>query len=152
MNDYLLHVKSTLDKKMTDMVTALTPEFPNLQGVDVDNLTETEEVMKSENPVILWQFLTLSPAPKDPLYRLNFLVGAKTTSDKGSYTIARLSNDIGKEFEVNSRIEVGDYSGAVEIEGTGYFLITDNSLAPQQYDHMSGIRFFSVVAMGSRNF
>lgn len=152
MNDYLIHVKSTLDKQMHDLVSSLSGQFPNLKGADVDNLTETDDVFKSEDPVLLWQFLTLMPSPKDPLYRVNFLIGAKTVSDKGGYTLASLSNEVRKEFEVNERIEVGDYSGAVPTLNTGYFVITSNTFTPQQYDHMSGVRFFSINAVGARNF
>lgn len=152
MNDYLIHVKSTIDKTMMDLVSTLSGQFPGLLGADVDNLTETDEVFKSESPVLLWQFMTLRPAPRDPLYRVNFLVGAKTVSDKGGYSLASLSNELRKVFEVEERIEVGDYSGAVPTPGTGYFLITENTYTPQQYDHMSGIRFFSISAVGARNF
>lgn len=152
MNDYLIHVKSTIDKTMMDLVTALSPTFTGLQGVDVDNLTETDEIFKAETPVLLWQFLTLTPSPKDPLYRVNFLVGAKTVSDKGSYNLSNLSNELRKNFEVEQRIEVGDYSGDTPVANTGYFLVTHNTFTPQQYDHMSGIRFFSITAVGARNF
>ena len=152
MNDYLIHVKSTLDKVMNDLVTSLSGQFPGLQGVDVDNLVETDAVFKSEDPVVLWQFMVLAPSPRDPLYRLEFLVGAKTVNDAAGYEIAGLSNELRKAFEVETRIEVGDYSGDVATTGTGYFIITRNTFAPQQYDHMSGIRFFSIVAMGARNF
>ena len=150
MNDYLLDVKSTIDKTMNDLVTSLAGQFPNLKGVDVDNLVETDEIMKSEDPVILWQLLTLTPTPRDPLYRLEFLVGAKTVSDHGSYDLTSLNNELRKSFEVDTSIAVGDYSDTVAVLGKGYFVVTDNPMAPQQYDHMAGIRFFSVRAMGAR--
>lgn len=151
MNDYLIHVKSTIDKTMNDLVSTLGPSFTNLKGVDVDNLVETDEIFKSEDPVILWQFLSLKGAPRDPLYRVDFLVGSKTVSDASNYVLTKLSNELRKSFEVNNRISVGDYSGATAVENTGYFTIVDNSLAPQQYEHMSGVRFFVIQAMGARN-
>jgi hypothetical protein len=151
LNDYLIHVKSTIDKTMNDLVTSLSGQFTNLQGVDVDNLVETDEIFKSTDPVILWQFLSLRGAPRDPLYRVDFLVGAKTVSDASNYILTQLSNELRKAFEVETRIVVGDYSGATATENTGYFTIVDNSLAPQQYEHMSGVRFFSIRAMGARN-
>lgn len=151
MNDYLIHVKSTLDKTMNDLVVSLGPSFNNLQGVDVDNLVETDEIFKSQDPVLLWQFLTLRVSPRDPMYRLDFLIGSKTVSDAAGYTLASLSNELRKAFEVDTRISVGDYSGAVAVPDTGYFVITSNVFAPQQYDHMSGIRFFNITAMGTRN-
>ena len=152
MNDYLIHVKSTLDKTMNDLVSSLSGQFSGLQGVDVDNLVETDEIFKGEDPVLLWQFMMLSPTPRDPLYRLEFLVGAKTVSDAAGYQMANLSNELRKAFEVETRIEVGDYSGDAAVAGTGYFIITNNTFTPQQYDHMSGIRFFTIVAKGARNF
>ena len=151
MNDYLIHVKSTIDKVMNDLVTSLAGQFPNLKGADVDNLVNTDEVFRSEDPVILWQFLTMTGAPKDPLYKINFLVGAKTVSDSANYDLVGLSNELRKAFEANTRIEVGDYSGVTAVTNTGYLIVVDNSFAPQQYDHMSGIRFFAISAMGARN-
>lgn len=150
MNDYLIHVKSTIDKTMNDLVTTLTPSFANLQGVDVDNLVETDEIFKSEDPVLLWQFLTLRPYPRDPMYKVDFLIGAKTVSDSAGYKLASLSNELRKAFEVETRIPVGDYSGVTAVENTGYFMVVSNVFAPQQYDHMSGIRFFNISAMGTR--
>lgn len=149
-DDYLIHVKSTLDKLMHDLVDTLEPTFPGLTGVDVDNLVETDEMFKSTKPVLLWQFLSLREHPVDPLYRFEFLVGAKTVADSANYTLVGVNNELKKPFKTGTTISVGDYSGAVAVPDTGYFLITDNSFAPQQYDHLSGIRFFSISAMGSR--
>lgn len=150
MNDYLIHVKSTIDKTMNDLVASLSGSYAGLKGVDVDNLVETDEIFKSEDPVLLWQFQTLTGQPRDPLYRVTFLVGAKTVSDAANYQLMSLSNELRKAFEVQERIEVGDYSGATAITNTGYFNIVDNSLAPQQYEHMSGVRFFTITAVGAR--
>ena len=150
MNDYLIHVKSTIDKVMDDLVVNLSGQFPGLLGADVDNLVETDEIFKSEAPVLLWQFLSMVGAPRDPLYKVNFLVGAKTVSDASNYTLVNLSNELRKSFEVETRINVSDYSEAVAVMDTGYMLVTDNSFAPQQYDHMSGVRFFVISAMGAR--
>ena len=151
MNDYLIHVKSTLDKVMNDLVTSLGATYPGLKGVDIDNMVESDEAFKAENPTLLWQFLALRPVPRDPLYNLEFLVGAKTTSDAANYTLTSLTNDLRQSFEVEQRIEVGDYSGETAVLDTGYFLIIENTFTPQQYEHMSGIRFFSIRARGARS-
>lgn len=150
MNDYLIHVKSTLDKVMNGLVTSLGTQFTGLLGVDVDNLVESDVIFKSEAPVLLWQFLVLVATPRDPLYRLEFLVGVKTVSDAAGYQIANLSNELRQYFEVGTSIPVGDYSGTTPVLDTGYFIIASNTFAPQRYDHMSGIRFFSIVAKGAR--
>ena len=149
-NDYLLDVKSTIDKIMNDLVDSLVGQFPDLKGIDVDDLVETDGIMKSEDPVLLWQFLTMTPVPRDPLFRVEFLVGAKTVGDHGNYTLTHINNELRKSFEIGTRIAVGDYSGASPVLGKGYFVVSDNSMAPQQYDHMSGIRFLSIRAMGAR--
>lgn len=150
-NDYLIHVKSSIDKLMYDLVSTLSATYPTIQGADIDNLVETDLFFKSEEPLLIWQFLTLQGAPRDPLYRLDFIVGCKTVSDSANYTLMSVNNELRKSFEIDTRISVGDYSGTTAVENTGYFTIVSNSMAPQQYEHMSGVRFFNVTAMGARN-
>ncbi len=150
-NNFLLHVKSSIDKTMLDMVTTLQATYPTLKGVEIDNLVQTDEMMKSEEPVLLWQFLALIPTPRDPLYRIEFMLGVKTVADSGNYLLAALMNEIGKVFEVGHTIPIGDYSGAVAVLDTGYMMVSRNTMTPQQYDHMSGMRFFTIIAHGVRN-
>ena len=51
-NDFRLHVKSTLDKIMTGLVTSIKAStgYTDLQGVEIDNLVQTDEVLKSDKP------------------------------------------------------------------------------------------------------
>lgn len=151
-NDFRLHVKSTLDKIMNDLVTSIrvSTGYADLQGVEIDNLVQTDEVLKSDSPALLWQFGVLVADPRDPLYRLEFLVGCKTVLDAGNYVMAVLNNELGKAFEVGATIAIADYSGSTAGAQTGYMLVTGNVLSPQQYDNMSGIRFFSISACAAR--
>lgn len=149
-SDFLIDVKSSLDKVMNDLVEEFQVGIPDLTGADVDNLVETDAFFKSTSPVLLWQFLTMIGAPRDPLYKVTFLVGVKTVSDASNYKLVTLSNQLRKSFEVQTRIEIGDYTGASAVLNTGYLLVTDNTFAPQQYDHMSGVRFFVITAIGAR--
>lgn len=150
MNEFLLHVKSTIDKTMMGLVTSLQGTYSTLKGVEVDNLVEMDEIVKSEDPALLWQFLTLTPSPRDPLYRIEFLVGVKTVSDSANYLLTTLMMEVRKTFEVQATIDIADYSGVSPVYGKGYMIISNNSMAPQQYDHVAGIRFFSIVARAVR--
>jgi len=152
-NNFLLHVKSSIDKIMTDTVEVLKDEdesYANLKGVEVGNLLQTDEVMKGLAPALLWQFVAMTPVPRDPLYRIEFTVGVKTVSDAGNYQMAGLMNALSKVFNVGATLEIGDYSGEDAEPGTGYMVIASSTLAPQQYDHMSGFRFFTILAHGAR--
>lgn len=151
-NDFRLHVKSTLDKIMTGLVTSIkaTTGFSTLKGVEIDNLMQTDEILRSEDPALLWQFGVLVAEPRDPLYRLECQVGVKTVADAGNYVMAVLYNELGKAFEVGATIAIADYSGAVAGSQTGFMVVTGNTLAPQQYDHMSGIRMFAITASAAR--
>ena len=150
MSEFVNDVKSTLDKLMTDAVTSLLPTYPTLKGVEVDNLMQTDEVVKGTSPALLWQLLTVAPHPRDPLYRVEFLVGVKTVSDAGNYLMSALMAELGERFAVGESVPVGDYSGSVAVTNTGYLVFGKASMAPQQYDHMSGFRFYSVVEVGAR--
>lgn len=151
-NEFVLHVKSTIDKTMMDLVTSLQGTYPTLQGVEVDDLNATDEVMKSTAPALLWQFLGLTPAPRDPLYRVEFLVGVKTVSDAANYVLTKIMMEVRKSFEVEATIDVADYSGVSAVLNKGYLFVTDNAMVPQQYDQMSGIRYFAIVARAVRMF
>lgn len=150
MSAFVLHVKSTIDKVMTDLVASMQADYPGLRGVEVDNLVQTDEIMKGTAPALLWQFLALIPTPRDPLYRIEFLIGVKTVSDAGNYLMAAIMAEIGAVFAVGETISVGDYSGAIADLNTGYMVVGQNTMIPQQYDHMSGYRFFSIIAHGAR--
>lgn len=150
MSDFVSHVKSTLDKAMTDAVTALSSTYPTLKGVEVDNLMQTDEVMKGTSPALLWQLLTVAPHPRDPLYRVEFLIGVKTVSDAGNYLMSALMAELGERFPVGGSLAVGDYSGSTAVTNTGYIVFGSMTMVPQQYDHMSGYRFYSMVAVGAR--
>ncbi len=149
-DDFMVWCKSTLDKIMTDLVDQLEPTFDGLQGSEVDNTLETDKVFKAKYPALLWQFLTAAESPRDPLYRVTFLVGAKTVSDSGNYDLSKLNGELRKTFKTGDRLSVRDYSGAVASVEKGYLVISDNILSPQQYDHMNGVRFFAVTAVGAR--
>lgn len=151
-NDFRLHLKSTLDKLMVDLIASIKAStgYQDLQGVEIDNLVQTDEVLKSDRPALLWQFGVVVPDPRDPLYRLEFLVGSKTVMDAGNYVMAVLNNELGKAFEVGATIQIADYSGSTAGSPTGYMVVTDNVLSPQQYDNMSGIRFFAISARAAR--
>lgn len=150
MSDFAVCVKSSLDKIMNDLVTSLQATYPTLQGAELDDTAATAELFGSDAPGLLWQLLTVSPHPRDPLYEVQFIVGAKTIADAGNYKLADLAMHCKAPFEVDTRIAVGDYSGAVAVLGKGYFIVRQNQLAPQQFEEQAGIRFYTVTGIGAR--
>ncbi len=156
MSSFHIQVKSTLDKVMADLVdtlqTSLATELGShtLHGVEVDNLVQTDEIIKGEDPALLWQFMVVTENPRDPLYRVEFLVGVKTAADAGNYLMAHLISALGDSFKSQNVIDIHDYSGAVAGPKIGYMIVSRNTMTPQQSDNLSGIRFFSVIANGVR--
>ena len=153
-DDFLVPVKSTLDKLMWDLVTATKLDNPSLysrlSGLDMDDIVDTDELIKSEDPLYLWQHIGLSPKPRDPLYSFEFMVGAKTSQDKGNYLLADLSMRVQKAFKVETFIDVQDYSGDTAVPDQGYLTIVTLSQAPQVFDNLAGIRMWQVMALGAR--
>ena len=150
MNQFPLDVKSSLDKVMYDLQSALLGTYPDLLALDMDNIEEAEEGMGAANPALIWQFSVLDPVPTDPLYRGGFLVGGKTTQDAGNYQLTALLAEVFKRFQVDEQFDVGDYSGASAVTGKGILTVTSITLSPQQFDNQHGIRTCTVSFVAQR--
>lgn len=152
--DFLVPVKSTLDKLMWDLVAAIALEDPanysTLGGLDMDDIVDTDELIKSQKPLLLWQHISLAPKPRDPLYTFEFMVGAKTSNDKGNYLLANLSMRVQNAFKVDTFLDVQDYSGDTAVPGKGYLTVVSLSQAPQVFDNVAGIRMWQAMAIGAR--
>ncbi len=152
--DFLVPVKSTLDKLMFDLRASIAADNPtdyaSLQAVDVDDIVDTDDIVKAVKPTLLWQHLSLDPKPKDPLYQCEFMVGAKTSGDKGNYLLTDLVMRLQQAFKVDTLLQVEDYSGASAIPDQGYLVVTSLAQAPQMFENQSGIRMWQVAALGAR--
>lgn len=144
-DDFPLWLKSTVDKLVADKVTTLLDQYPTLKWAEVDDMGQTDEVFKSDEPALIWQFGTLYPHPSAPLYGFEFMVGAKTAADPGNYTLLALLGEIRSVFEKGNHFAVFDFTGdALDPASTverGYLMVSSNEIDPQKFDRQSGIRY-----------
>ena len=152
--NFLVPVKSTLDKVMNDLVATIAADNPTdystLAGMDVDDIVETDQLLKSVTPLLIWQHGALTPHPRDPLYQFEFMVGAKTNEDKGNYLLMDLAMRVHDAFKVDTKVTVEDYSGVSAVPNQGYFVVTEVTQAPQVFENQAGLRMWQVMAKGAR--
>lgn len=156
-NDFPLMLKSTVDKLVNDKCAALLARFPTLQWAEVDDMAHTDEVFKSDEPALLWQFGALTPRPRAPMYDFEFAVGAKTTQDPGNYTLITLLSEIREVFAQGMDVQIYDYTlvatDPVSLVKRGYLMVASNEIESQKFDKQSGIRYAvvqgKVVSYGS---
>lgn len=147
MDDFLLYVKSTIDKFGSDLAAALSVT----KKVDLDDIVNTTELLASEDTAIVWEVTTLNDAPVDPLYDLIFSMGVKVTGDPSNYNMMKLLSSVHNLFPQGSNHLIFDYSG--DVAGTdqkGDFTVVDVRVDPQQFDRVSGIRLVSIRAKAVR--
>lgn len=144
-DDFPLILKSTIDKLVSDKVTALQVDHPTLLWAEVDDMLQTDAVFKGTGPAILWQFGTVYPDPRAPLYGVEFTVGAKTTADPGNYLLIDLVAQIRDAFQAGYAFQLYDFAReqaeAADTVSKGFLRVVDNEIAPQQFDRQSGIRY-----------
>lgn len=142
MNDFILHIKSTLDKLGKDLADSLSIEF-----VDLDDTVNVEAALTDDRTVLVWRFVALDEAPQDPLYTLTFVMGIKTTSDPSNYELLTYVSKVKDLFRRGSDISVMDYSGvAIPTESKGSIIFVDSGVDPQVMDRESGARMLTVTA------
>ena len=140
-------LKSTIDRIGLDLAEA---ETPPLKLVDLDNVVNTTELMTSEDSALIWSMSVLVPTPTDPLYGCSFTIGARTVNDPANYDIMLLVGKLSTYFQEGVIIDIKDYTGAVAGPKIGVLTITRNTLLPQEYDKVSGIRMVSVEGRAQR--
>lgn len=149
MSDFYSYVKSTIDKAGVDIANAFQG---GIAFVDLDDAVKTQALLESDDDAVVWELLTLSESPADPMYELQFGIGAKTTADAGNYQLSDLIDAVHTQFKVRESVDVIDYSpGGDAATKRGYIYITDISVDPQLFDKASGIRLISVSGKVIRN-
>ena len=149
MADFYLGVKSTLDKIAVDLATSLGIGF-----VELDDTVNVEQRLTSTDDLVVYQLIGMDEAPTDPLWVINFAIGAKTTTDSANYDLASVLSAIKLVVKKGQSFVVKDYSGAAEDmdsfppEEQGYFYITNTAVDPQMFEGASGIRMLNVQAAG----
>jgi hypothetical protein len=141
-----LYVKSSLDRLISDLGTQLS-----LPVVDLDSAGLVAELLNSDQPAIVWAIGNLAEEPMDPLWFVDFEVGAKTSLDPAQYRSMDIVSQLLQEFYVGMTVEVFDYSGAVPGSAQeGIIYVTGVAAAPSQPDRLSGIRMLNVQARAVR--
>jgi hypothetical protein len=145
--EFLLAVKSTLDKKGSTLALA---QATATKFVDLDDSTAVEEVMSSTDDAIIWELSGFDEVPADPLYHLAFNIGARTSNDAANYGILSLVGKVKEVFPLGSKVEIRNYAEDVESPVLGVMFITFVAVNPQLYDRTSGIRMVTVTARAQR--
>lgn len=138
-----MSLKSTIDKIGSDIATAIDPD---LDFVNIDDPVNTEQILASDEDALIWQILHMGEEPRDPMYSVEFGIGAKTSADAGNYDMMGILDAIGDHLYEGAEFPVKDYSGATASAQNGYLYISGVVVDPQQFDRVSGIRFMSVSA------
>jgi hypothetical protein len=138
-------VKSTLD--YTAMQIAQTLSLP---VVDMDSAGLFAELLDSDATAIVWAIGSLSEAPTDPLWFVDFDIGAKTSLDPAQYKSLDVVGTLTATFKVGKEITVKDYSGNTAGPAVGSLFITNVIASPSQPDRLSGVRLINVQARAMR--
>ena len=146
MDRFLLSIKSTIDKAMYDVSEELRVSgVLDIRTADLDDVQQTSEVLGGTMPAVVYQFQDAGEDPRDPLWMVNFMIGAKTTADSGNYELHRLHSKITSKFPVGSDFKIMNYaqdSSPGEIEGIA--TVVEMEVLPQQFDQQAGIRISRV--------
>lgn len=145
--DFLLAFKSTIDKLGYDLAQS---QSPSVRFVDLDNTVRTKELFDSEDDGLVWEMLSLSESPIDPLYTATFNIGARTVNDPANYDILALAGKVKAIFKTGASLAIYDYSGPVAGPKGGALIPISVSVMAQQYERVSGIRMLTVVAKAQR--
>ena len=146
MSHFSLALKSTLDKILLDIATANGYEF-----FDLDGSYLTPEKTESEKPAIAWSLLSLSEAPRDPFWNLQFEAGAKTSNDEAQYVSLEIVSIVQELFTVGSSFPIADYSGTnIPTQNLGEIIISHSGSTPAAFDRASGLRSIHVMATVQR--
>lgn len=148
-------VKSTIDKIGTGVAAQLRGlhQGMTIEAVNLDATTGVEEILSSSNPAVVWQLVSLTEAPVDPLYDLMFLMGIKTTSDVSNQLMSSLISVVQETLPCREVLEIKDYSGVeAPTQIAGRMIITRSGVEEQEFDKSSGMRMIGVYAKADRVF
>lgn len=140
MSKFPLYVKSTLDFVANGIATDL-----GLPLVDLDSAGLVAELLDSDQTAVVWAIGSLSEAPVDPLWYVDFDIGVKTSVDPAQYKSLDVISELTAGFRVGTVISIRDYTGDVVGQETlGQLFITGVIASPSQPDRLSGIRMLNV--------
>jgi hypothetical protein len=141
-----LAVKSTIDYVAMQIATPL-----NLAVVDMDAAGLFAELLESDDTAIVWAIGSLSEAPMDPLWYVDFDIGVKTSLDPAQYKSLDVLSVLTNTFKVGQQFAIKDYSGDEVGAQYGSLFISNVMASPSQPDRLSGIRLVNVQARAMRS-
>jgi hypothetical protein len=147
--DFMLSLKSTLDKAGRDIATKIGIQT----FVDLDDTVNAAGALQRDEPVVMWRLLTLDDAPVDPLYLAQFVIGVSTTYDASNYTLLGFNGAVKEAFKVGDSLDIYDWSKAeapTQAEKRGYMFFTANGVDPQASEAETGYRLMSIAARVAR--
>lgn len=144
----LMAFKSSLDRIVGDLaiqLSAAAPAASPVKSFDLDDADGLRQVQAGTEHALVYQFITLAPDPRHPLYTCEFLVGAKTSNDSGNYAMTDLLTDVSELFTPGAFFQLMDWSGADEpTEIIGSMMISDAVPSAQMFENQAGIRLLQV--------
>lgn len=145
-SDFPLAIKSTLDFYANQLAQSLSLPFIDLGADSFDS-----EITESDQPAICWEFSIVDESPRDPLWQVNFDIGAMTFQDPAQYISLGIVGKLSETFRVGNRFMIKDYHGvSAPVDGLGILTVTNVMGTPQHSDKLVGFRFVSVSAKAVR--
>lgn len=139
---FLVALKSTIDKAGVDLGKTFIPPLPL---VDLDDTVNVTKFLQSGKDGLVWEYLTLEPLPRDPLYSVAFRIGARTTNDASNYSLLGFAGAVKRRFREGEDLTIHDYSSAIASSSVlGILHITQVMVDPQQFDRESCLRLVMI--------
>jgi hypothetical protein len=139
---FVMAVKSTIDKIASDAATVL-----GCVVIDLDNSVNIQELVNSPDPAIITRFMSLDEDPIDPLWTVEFYIGAKTAQDPGNYALIQMIESFRSTVRKGAYIDCYDYSGATASSNkVGLATVIDCTVEPHLFEGVAGVRLYQVKA------
>lgn len=143
---FILKTKSTIDYLTKQLADSEGVEF-----VDLDAALLDAERLASDATKIGWSFGNMWPDPTDPLWSVEFDIGAITSNDPAQYTSLDLVSVVADLFARNGSHLIKDYSGdSAPTTVDGVLSVVFSGVSPQQVDRASGVRLARVICRAQR--
>jgi hypothetical protein len=143
VTDFVTAIKSTIDR----YGVAVAEAYGDLLFLDLDDSYNVSQVLETDDPAVVWQLMYLDEDPIDPMFKLAFVIGAKTVNDPGNYSLLRIVDSFRQVFVQHDSIDIYDYSGEDDpTEKLGYMYFTGIDVEAHIADQQAGYRLATVTA------
>lgn len=145
MDEFIQGVKSTIDRYGVNIAQSIGA---GIEVVDATSHVNVEELLASDQDLVIWELGTMDEAPRKPFWDISFVIGAKTVKDPSNYQQLDILQAIGTVLEVDTTLPVHNYTGAVAGPQIGYMVVRSVGVDRHQSDRMMGLRMVVVTAKG----